>query len=189
MDGGWKPHGSRQRRGPASALRRVSTSANSTSSTKRTHLSRNDTDAYSSRDTGHIDVRIIRHAEWRIYSLHAEVCAFLSRLATRTVEGAGVRSAERKLARLRILGTEVLPVKEGRGTLEAVTLVDALLSGLATKGEHVVRELEWLGATVDDVAASVLGTRDKLLYKGLNTRGPYQGEDSCCSGSRDGTAT
>ena len=47
---------------------------------------------------------------------------------------------------------------------------NVLLPGLATKEEHVVRELEGLGAIVDDVAASVLGTRDEFLYKGLNTR-------------------
>ena len=81
-----------------------------------------------------------------------------------------VCSAERKPARLRILDAEVLPVKEERGTLEAVALVDALLPGLAAKGEHVVRELEELGATVDSVAGSVLGTRDEFLYKALDTR-------------------
>ena len=34
----------------------------------------------------------------------------------------------------------------------------------------MVHELEGLRAIVDDVAASVLGTRDEFLYKAFNTR-------------------
>ena len=46
----------------------------------------------------------------------------------------------------------------------------ALPPSLATKRKHMLCELEGLGVTVDDVAASVLGSRDEFSYKALNNR-------------------
>ena len=133
-----------------------------------TYLFRERANVAGGRDARHSPPRTRRYTDGQRHTLHAEVEILFLCLAARAVERVGICATQCKLARLRVLNPEVLPVEKRGEALDAVPLVDALPPRLLGEREHVVGKLvhgvlDGLRATVDDVDSLVLRALDEVL--------------------------
>lgn len=139
---------------------------------QRSHVSRG-------CQAAHLEARARRYTHRIALALHTArakvvLLSLLRRTRLDVVECVGVRAAQTQLARFAVLDAEVLPVEERGEALNAITLVDALAAGALREVEHVVRQvvdalLDGFGATVNDVAAFVFRSVDKVLHEAAET--------------------